>query len=1126
MVAKRTGLTVGLHQLVAVLLGYVVVVFCVAAYTALVWWQRQVMGPDYGPLYAAAFLILVGGGATVASSLAPLVIPRFRLQSLLWGLLLAQLPLLVVGSFGLVEGNLPPVIGAVICLGGLLGLFRKAIDELLVRACHTAEASHLDQQTRAAMWLAIGLGALFGAGLARLDPATSSLWILMISSAATLCALFVPDLLAAEQQTRSAARRPMRHLVADTLAAWVAIDCGRGFALGCLAMVATFGEQPDATSPPNLIAIPILGLAFGTLARVVATRGREELATALLGLLLALSGAALLAFVELASVRYVAWFVSGTALGLLAPSPLTLVRQFDLPGTPLVRTLEARLPGGVAALLGVLTAFNLEEQVVLVVLVVLGLSVIGTVLLLWLFPASVLELVLRVQTNGSRTLRVLDVERVPSEGPVLFVTGHIDLTDLLVVRQGLPRHTRFLITMSGATPEMRHAMWLLDPILAPFDPPDSSGLAAALWELRETWLNGGAVCIMNEGHIDARDPRRGRFGHLFWHMVRHYGVQIVPVALNRGWGKICDVRGLRASLITHLRVGQPIDLSFGEPLGCTTPAWRIREAVQDLAADQMIERRSLERSLPWYFLRATRRYGSALCMADTTGQELTYRQVLQRLIVLARMLRRRLSPDEYMVGLVLPPSVGGTLFNIALTLIGRVPVNLNFTASEESLKSAIAQCKIRTIFTSERLLKRLGLRLPVDPTLVESLRDDVRTSDKLMAALGSYVLPVWAVEKFLFRTPRARADDLLTVIFSSGSTGDPKGVMLTHHNVLANCQGVIQAIQPTAADRLVATLPLFHSFGFLANNWVPFFAGAAAIYHTSPLEPRQIGEITRKYGGTILVSTPTFLRSYIRRIPPEDFATLRLVITGAEKLPATVASAFRERFGVEPLEGYGCTELSPVACVNVPSFCGADGLPIGPKAGSVGHPLAGVVVQIRDLDTETPLGPGQDGMLCIKGPNVMKGYLNRPRLTKQVIVDGWYITGDVARTDADGFVTITDRLARFSKIAGEMVPHIRVEEALRQVIGSEEVGVAVVGIPDAQKGERLVVLHEPLPEDVDTVYEKLKNSGLPNLWIPDRQMFFQVEQLPVLASGKLDLRKARQLAIELAGALQTSRTAG
>lgn len=1120
MNADRTGFRIGLHQLIAVLLGYVLIVFCVAAYASLVWWHRQITGPEYGALYAAVFVALVGGSASVAAGLWTLIAPRFPLQLLLWGLILAQLPLMVIGAFGLVRDTVVPVVGALFALGLLLGLYRGAIDTLLARTCHIAEAAHLDYQTRAAMWLAIGLGTVFGVTLARLEPATASLWILMLSSSAALCALFVPDLL--DEEPAPGLTRPVRSVVFDQLMAWLAIDVGWGFAIGALGTLVFFGEFESPLGPGALLVVPVLGHAFGSLGRVTATRGREELCSALFGLLVAAIGLLALMLTSGPVLRNAAWFVTGMGLGCVAPSTNTLVRQFHVPN-PLARQIQAsRILTGIAVLLGILAAFNLGQNVTPLLL---ALALAGTAAVLFWKPATILELLLRIRTNGSRMLRVLDVGNVPDDGPVLFVTGHLGVSDLLIVRQGLPRHTRFLLPVSAATPDFRHALELLDPVLAPFDTPDSSALASALLELRETWQAGGAVCVMNEGHFEASHPDRGRFAHLFWRLVKHYKVKIVPVAVNRGWGELCKVRGLYASLITQLRVGQPIDMSFGDPMPPATAPWEVRDAVQLLAAEQMIARRSLERTLPWYFLRATKRYASSLCMADTTGQELTYRQVLQRLIVLARMLRRRLASDEHMVGLVLPPSVGGTLFNLALTMIGRVPVNLNFTASEESLRSAIAQCGIRTIFTSEKLLRRLGLQLPIEPVLVESLRDDLRTSDKLLAAIGGYVCPLWVVERFIFRTPRARADDLLTVIFSSGSTGDPKGVMLTHHNVLSNCQGVIQVLQPTPSDRLVATLPLFHSFGFLANNWVPFFVGAAAIYHTSPLEPRQIGEITRKYGGTILVSTPTFLRSYIRRIPPEDFATLRLVITGAEKLPATVASAFKERFGVEPMEGYGCTELSPVACVNTDTFRGADGLQIGPKFGTVGHPITGVAVQIRDIETDARLGPGQDGMLLVKGPNVMKGYLKRPALTKQVVVDGWYITGDVARVDSDGFVTITDRLARFSKIAGEMVPHVRIEEALRQAIGSEEVGVAVVGVPDPQKGERLVVLHEPLPIDLDTVYERLKGLGLPNLWIPDKSMFFQVEALPVLASGKLDLRRARQLALDLVSAAQASRAA-
>jgi len=319
-------------------------------------------------------------------------------------------------------------------------------------------------------------------------------------------------------------------------------------------------------------------------------------------------------------------------------------------------------------------------------------------------------------------------------------------------------------------------------------------------------------------------------------------------------------------------------------------------------------------------------------------------------------------------------------------------------------------------------------------------------------------------------------------------------------------------------DVLLGVLPFFHSFGFTVTLWLPAVLGCGVAYHPSPLDLAAISELVREYRVTFLLATPTFLQAYIRRCSPEDFGSLQYVVVGAEKLPERLALAFEDRFGIRPLEGYGATECSPVVAVNTRDFRAPGFRQVGAKRGRIGHPLPGISVRIVDPDTRERLPIGTAGLLLVRGPNVMKGYLGKPEKTAEVLQDGWYVTGDIASEDEDGFLTITDRLSRFSKIGGEMVPHIKIEEKLQELAGETEQKFVVTGVPDGKKGERLVVLHMLGPDELKALLERMPEAGLPNLWTPRATQFFHVDELPHLGSGKLDFCRVHELALKLSPA--------
>ena len=326
---------------------------------------------------------------------------------------------------------------------------------------------------------------------------------------------------------------------------------------------------------------------------------------------------------------------------------------------------------------------------------------------------------------------------------------------------------------------------------------------------------------------------------------------------------------------------------------------------------------------------------------------------------------------------------------------------------------------------------------------------------------------------------RISGDDVATVIFTSGSTGMPKGVMLTHHNIATNVEAIDQVVHPRPTDSVLGIVPFFPFAGLHGHA-----VGAAAAGY-----PRRVPLLAARYAdrgqaraaraATILLATPTFLRNYLRRCEPEELNRSRSSWPAPKSCRSRLCDAFEKKFGVRPVEGYGTTELSPLVSVNVPPSR-SKSVDIDMKEGSVGRPVPSVSAKVVDPETYEDLPLGTPGMLLVKGPNVMKGYLGQPEETAKVMHDGWYITGDIAMIDTDGFIHITGRLSRFSKIGGEMVPHIRIEEAIQKILGVEEEGqlsVVVTSVPDERKGERLVVVHTPLEMSPEEICDQLGRSA-------------------------------------------------
>ena len=726
-----------------------------------------------------------------------------------------------------------------------------------------------------------------------------------------------------------------------------------------------------------------------------------------------------------------------------------------------------------------------------------------TVYVATVVPDYLVRFVVWMATHTIWRIRIEGQENLPQRGPALLVANHTSHVDGLLIGACVQRFIRFLVWKPYFEMRLFHRFLKFSKAI-----PVGAGRDAvrAIQEARKALEEGHVVCIFAEGAI-TRTGNLLPFKRGMEKIVEGLDVPVVPVHLDRLWGSIFSFEGGRFFWKWPKRIPYPVTVTFGAPMPSTTPAHEVRQAIQELAADAAACRKSARETLDRRVVWMARRHWGRFAMADSTGRELTYGRMLTGAFLIARRL-----PREEMTGVLLPATVAGALVNVAATVKGGVPVNLNFTAGAEAIAHAIEQCGIRTVVTSRKFLAQANLGDALGRPLADARGSGpgvLFVEDLIGRATWGERLRAYLTARWLPRRSRKAPDSLATVVFSSGSTGVPKGVMLSHYNLIANIEGFSQLFPVTAADRVAGVLPFFHSFGFTVTIWFPLLSGCGVVYHHNPTDARATGELVRKYGATFLLSTPTFCTAYVRKCAKEEFASLRFVLVGAEKLRPAVADAFREKFGLELLEGYGCTEMSPVVAVNAPGF----EMQIATKTGTVGHPLPGVAARIVNATTFEPLPPKAEGLLLVKGPNRMAGYLNQPERTAEVLRDGWYVTGDLAVLDDEGFLRITDRLSRFSKIGGEMVPHLRIEDAISAVL--DGAACAVTAVPDEQRGERLAALYV---SDVPAaeVWRRLAATEMPRLWIPKRENLYPVAALPQLGTGKLDLRGVRQRATELA----------
>jgi acyl-[acyl-carrier-protein]-phospholipid O-acyltransferase/long-chain-fatty-acid--[acyl-carrier-protein] ligase len=596
---------------------------------------------------------------------------------------------------------------------------------------------------------------------------------------------------------------------------------------------------------------------------------------------------------------------------------------------------------------------------------------------------------------------------------------------------------------------------------------------------------------------------------------------IVPFYLHGLWGSRFSRSSGFLRLSRQSGFKRDVVVSFGPVLAADTPAHRLKQHVFDLSFSSWEVYSHTLDPLPVNWIRAARRKGFRLAAADVLGEPLSNNRFITAVIRFAALIKKY-SPEQN-VGLLLPTSVGSNIANMAVLSLGKTVVNLNYTASPEALQSAVKQAGIKHIYTSRLFLKRLKERgidinaiFPDTPLIyLENLKSEISKAQLIVTLLMVVLLPARLLQVLFIS--RIDMDSTAAILFSSGSEGAPKGVQLSHRNLAANSRQVADTLNTLENDVLMGTLPAFHAFGLLAGVLLPLSEGIPVVSHPDPTDAVVIAKGVARYEATVLFGTATFLRLYARnkRVHPLMFKSLRYVVAGAEKLPPEVRQIFMERFGKTIMEGYGTTETSPVAAVNVPDQLEPDKWQVQPgtRVGTVGLPLPGTSFHIVDPDTLERLPAGEDGLILIGGPQVMQGYLNEPEKTAEVIVelDGhrWYKSGDKGHIDKDGFLTIVDRYSRFAKLGGEMVSLSAVEQQIRDIMCEPELELVAVNLPDAKKGEKVIILLAG-EYDVKQVRRQLIAGDMNPLMIP--AAIHPVEEVPKLGSGKTDFAGARKAA--------------
>ncbi|RXJ67114.1 acyl-[ACP]--phospholipid O-acyltransferase [Halarcobacter ebronensis] len=751
---------------------------------------------------------------------------------------------------------------------------------------------------------------------------------------------------------------------------------------------------------------------------------------------------------------------------------------------------------------------------------ILFITIVGMAYTIYSLPQSMILLFVKIIVGLKYKLDVQGLKNIPSNGGALLLGNHVSWIDWAVVFMSSPRQIRFVMH------KPIYEKWYLTWILKLFNviPISNSSSKQTIKTIAKCLDDGDIVVLFPEGSI-TRTGHLGEFKRGFELILKQTKEDIPVIAFY--------IRGLWESMFSRanrkyksLRRIKSVTVSFSKPIKKEeATASKVKQVVKELSSKSWREHTNSLGTIQEVVFDRLKEMKTYKIFADTTGLEVSAYKFLTAITLFKNILKTKLQGEH--IGLLLPSSVGGAFINCSVLMLGKVAINLNFTSSMQTLAECVKKAEIKSLITSKKFVEKLiekGIKIDevlslCDVIYVEDMKKEITKTKGIITLISIVLLPSFILKAIHLK--KVNKDSTAVIMFSSGSEGVPKGVELTHSNIIGNSKQIASVINANEDDIIVGSLPLFHAFGTVVTMFLPLIEGITCVAHPDPTDGYAIGKLVEKYKATIILGTSTFFRLYAKnpKVKKEMFSSLRLVVAGAEKLSQKVREDFEKRFDKNILEGFGTTETTPVACCNLPNIKTSTGeFQLGSKIGTVGMPIPGTKIKIVDPSTFNELKVGEEGMILISGVQVMKGYLKDEKRTKEAIIEKngekYYITGDKGRLDSDGFLTIVDRYSRFAKLGGEMVSLGLVEEKIKALITNDEIDVVVTAINDEKKGEKIVALLSHISSDeLEILKNEVKESFDNNLMLPSEYKI--VEEVPKLGSGKTDFSMAKKVAMQL-----------